>query len=70
MAAASQRQRGVIDEASERVGQTMQASVTEPPGKPELALDAAMLAATVVGAVSPPVALAGMALNRLVHVAK
>jgi hypothetical protein len=67
---AAKQPRGVLGEASEHVGHTVQATVTEPPGRVEMALDAALLAAAVAEFVSPPVAIAGMALNRLVHVAK
>jgi hypothetical protein len=67
---ATKQPRGALDGASEHVGHTVQATVTERPSRAEMALDAAMLAAAVAEWVSPPVAIAGMALNRLVHVAK
>jgi hypothetical protein len=68
--ATKERPRGMLGGASEHVGHTVQATVTEPPTRAEVALDAALLAAAVAEIVSPPLAIAGMALNRLVHVAK
>ena len=59
--------RSGIAEVGARVGQTLETSVTQPPGWQEIAWDAALLGATVVEAVSPPVAIAGMALNRVIH---
>jgi hypothetical protein len=56
--------------ASEHLSQTVQASVMEPPTKQEVVLDAALVVAGVAEFVSPPVAVAGFALNRLVHHAK
>lgn len=69
----SQRKRqanGALKEASEHVTQTAEATVTEPPGRQELIWDAALLAAGALEAISPPAALVGIAVNRLVHVAK
>ena len=70
MPTAAKQPRGALGGASEHVGHTVQATVTEPPSRAEMALDAALVAAAVAEYVSPPVAIVGMALNRLVHVAK
>lgn len=63
-------ERSVINDVGGRVGQTLEATVTRPPGWQELAWDAVLVGATVVEAVSPPVAIAGAALNRLIHAAR
>jgi hypothetical protein len=71
--ATSQRKKqpnGVLKEASDRVTHTVEAAVTEKPGRQEVILDVALLAAGALEAISPPVALAGIAVNRLLHVAK
>ena len=65
-----QRANGALKEASDHVTRTVEATVTEPPGRQELIWDAALLAAGALEAISPPVALVGIAVNRLVHVAK
>jgi hypothetical protein len=67
---ATKEPRGALGGASDHVGHTVQATVTEPPSRPEVVLDAVLLAAAVAELVSPTLAIAGMALNRLVHVAK
>jgi hypothetical protein len=65
-----QQTNGALKEASGRVTQTIEATVTEKPGRPEVIWDAALLAAGALEAISPPAALVGIAVNRLVHVAK
>ena len=44
--------------------------MTEKPVRQEMILDAAIVAAGVLKVISPPATIAGLALNRLVHVAK
>jgi hypothetical protein len=69
----SQRKRqanGAPMEASDHVTRTVEATVTEPPSRQEVIWDAALLAAAALEAVSPPAALVGIAVNRVVHVAK
>jgi hypothetical protein len=69
----SQRKRqanGALKEASDHVTRTVEATVTEPPSRQEVIWDAALLAAAALEAVSPPAALVGIAVNRVVHVAK
>ena len=72
MATASQskKQRNGIADVPRRVGRTVEATVTEPPNRAETALDVALIGAAVLELLSPPLALAGIALNRIVHVAK
>jgi hypothetical protein len=53
-----------------RVGHTLEATVTNRPDWRELAWDAFLVGATAVEAVSPQVALAGVALTRLIHAAR
>ena len=71
-ASTSQRKRanGAPKEASDHVTQTIEATVTEPPCRQEMIWDVALLAAGALEAISPPAALVGIAVNRLVHVAK
>ena len=61
---------GVLKEASDHVTHTIEASVTEKPSRQELIWDLALLGAGALGAISPPAAIAGIAVNRLLHVAK
>jgi hypothetical protein len=61
---------GVLKEASDHVTQTVEATVTEKPSRQEVIWDVALVAAGAVEAISPPAALVGIAVNRLVHVAK
>ena len=71
--ATNQRKRqgdGVLKEASGHVAHTIEATVTEKPSRQEMILDLALLAAGALEAISPPAAVAGIAVNRLVHVAK
>ena len=63
------RRNGLMDVPA-RVGQTVEATVTEPPSRAETALDVALVGAAVLEVVSPPVALVGIALNRIAHVAR
>jgi hypothetical protein len=70
MAAPTDEARAVVSEVGGRVGRTLEASVTEPPSRPELIWDAVLVGATLVEAVSPPAAIAGVALNRLIHAAR
>jgi len=72
MAAASQskKQRNGLKDVPRRVGRTVEATVTEPPSRSETALDVALIGAAVLEVVSPPLALAGIALNRIAHVAR
>lgn len=61
---------GALKQASDRITHTIEASVTEKPIRQEVILDVAIVAAGVLEVISPPAAIAGIALNRLVHVAK
>jgi hypothetical protein len=61
---------GALKQASGRITRTVEASVTEKPSRQEVIVDAALLAAGALEAISPPAAVAVIALNRLVHVAK
>jgi len=70
MATTTKQPQGMLGGATGHVGHTMQATVTERPGRAEVAFDAALIAGGIMELVSPPVAIAGIALNRLVHVAK
>jgi hypothetical protein len=65
-----QQANGVLKEASGHVTQTIEATVTERPSRPELIWDLALLGAGALEAISPPAALAGIAVNRLLHAAK
>jgi hypothetical protein len=64
------RGRSVINDVGGRVGHTLEATVTDPPGWRELTWDAVLIGAALVEAVSPPAAIAGAALNRLIHAAR
>jgi len=71
--ASSQRKQqgnGMLKEASGHVARTAEATVTEKPSRQEVIVDVALLAAGALEAISPPAAIVGIALNRLVHVAK
>ena len=59
-----------IGDVGGHVGRTLEATVTQPPRWQELAWDAVLVGAAVVEAVSPPIAIAGVALNRLIHSAR
>jgi hypothetical protein len=50
------------------VGRVLEAAVTQPPGWQELAWDAVLVGAALVRA-DPPAAIAGAAVNRLIHAA-
>jgi len=52
------------------IGGTIEGMVTEPPSRQEVWMDAALVAAGIAELVSPPVAIAGIALNRLVRAAR
>lgn len=65
-----QQTNGVLKDAAGHVGQTVEATVTEKPSRQELILDLTFLAAGALEAISPPAAVAGIAVNRLVRVAK
>lgn len=66
MATKNDRARSAVGD----VGRTLEATVTQPPSWRELAWDGVLVGAVVVEAVSPPVAIAGAALNRLIHAAR
>lgn len=71
--ASSQRKQqanGALKDASSHVARTVEATVTEKPSRQEVIWDAALLGAGVLEAISPPAALVGIAVNRLLHVAK
>jgi predicted Zn-dependent protease len=61
---------GVLKDAAGHVTQTAEATVTEKPSRGEVILDVALLAAGALEAISPPAAVVGIAVNRLVRVAK
>jgi hypothetical protein len=70
---ASQRKQqtnGVLKDAAGHVAQTVEATVTAKPTRGEVVLDVALIAAGVLEAISPPAAVVGIAVNRLVRVAK
>jgi hypothetical protein len=71
-AASSQRKQadGALKDASGHVTRTVEATVTEKPSRQEVIWDAALLGGGALGAISPPAALVGIAVNRLLHVAK
>ena len=56
-----------IDDVGGHLGRTVEVAVTKPPGWEELAWDAALAGAALVGAVSPPAAIASAAVNRVIH---
>ena len=60
----------MLKEASGHVARTAEATVTEKPSRQEVIWDLALLGAGALEAISPPAALAGIAVNRLLHVAK
>ena len=66
----SKEQGNGLKDVPSHVGQTIEASVTEPPKRAEWMLDVALVGAVALEVVSPPVAIAGLALNRIAHVAK
>lgn len=70
--ASSQRKQGngVLKEAPGRVTRAVEATVTEKPSRQEVIWDVALLGASTLEAISPPAALVGIAVNRLLHVAK
>jgi hypothetical protein len=71
--ASSQRKQqgnGMLKEASGHVARTAEATVTEKPSRQEVIWDLALLGAGALEAISPPAALAGIAVNRLLHAAK
>lgn len=72
MATASQnkKQSNGLKDVPRHVAQTVEATVNEPPKRAETALDVVLIGAAVLEVVSPPVALAGIALNRIAHVAR
>jgi hypothetical protein len=59
-----------VEEVGRHAGRTLEASLTQRPSWPELAWDAMLVGATLAEAVSPPAAIAGAALNRLIHTAR
>jgi len=65
-----QQANGMLKEASGHVTHTAEATITEKPSRQEVIFDAALIAAGALEAISPPAALVGIAVNRLVHVAK
>ena len=65
-----QEANGVLKEASDHVTHTIEATVTEKPSRQEVIWDVALLGAGMLEAISPPAALVGIAVNRLLHVAK
>jgi hypothetical protein len=71
-ATSQRKQQGddMLKEASGYITQTVEATVTEKPSRQEVVFGMALLAAGALEAISPPAALAGIAVNRLVHVAK
>lgn len=73
MATSTQRkQQGnrVLKEASGHATYTAEATLTEMPSRQEVIWDVALLGAGALEAISPPAALLGIAVNRLLHVAK
>jgi len=66
----SKEQQNVLKDVPSHVGQTVEATVTERPSRAETVLDVVLIAAAVLEVVSPPVAIAGIALNRIAHVAR
>jgi hypothetical protein len=66
----NKRGNGVLREAPGRIVKTLDATVTEKPSRSEVVFDVALLAAGTLEAISPPAALAGVVVNRLIHVAK
>jgi hypothetical protein len=72
MAARSEAARAgsAIADVGGHVGHTLEATVTQPPGWQELAWDAVLVGGALVEAVSPPAAVAGAVVNRLIHAAR
>jgi|GEM_PF-4267770 len=70
MATASRtnKQQTGLKDLPRQIGQTVEASMTKPPSRTETALDVALIGATLLEVVNPPIALAGIALNRIAHV--
>jgi hypothetical protein len=66
----TKEQRNGLKDVPRHVGETIEASVTAPPSRAETALDVALIGAALLEVVSPPVAAAGIALNRIAHVAR
>ena len=65
-----QQANGRLKEASDQVTHAIEASVTERPGRQEMVFDVALLAAGALEVISPPAALVGVLVNRLVHVTR
>ena len=53
-----------------QVGRTLEAAVTRPPDRQELTWHAVLAGAALVGIVSPPAAIVGAGVNRLIHAAR
>jgi hypothetical protein len=66
----SKEQQDGLKAVPRHVGQTVEATVTKPPSRAETVLDVALIGAAVLEVVSPPVAIAGIALNRIAHAAR
>jgi hypothetical protein len=59
--------RSAIGDVGGQVGHTLEGLVIRTPGRGELAWDAVLAAAAIFEAVSPPAAVAGVVVNRLIH---
>jgi hypothetical protein len=66
----AEQDRSMIGDVGGLVGHTLEGTITQRPDWPELAWDAVLVGATLVEVVTPPVAVAGAVLNRLIHAAR
>jgi hypothetical protein len=64
------QENGLLKDAPRHITKTLDATVTEKPSRPEMAFDLLLVTAAALEAISPPAAIAGMVLNRVVHAAK
>jgi hypothetical protein len=68
--AESAGERSADGDVGAQVGRTLEAAVTRPPGRQELTWNAVLAGAALVGLVSPPAAIVGVGVNRLIHAAR
>ena len=67
---AEHQEHSAIEDVGGHVGRTLEATLSQRPGWPEVAWDAVLVGAALMEAVSPPAAIAGAVLNRLLHAAR
>ena len=67
---AEHQERSAIEDVGGHVGRTIEATFMRRPSWQELAWDAVLAGAALMETVSPPAAVAGAAVNRLIHAAR